>query len=229
MKKIWIWGVIALLLVAIIPIKHTKLSISRKEYWIRNKDFGEGGWLSSYIQINPDIDTVAKQLKSDSEQQSIINAYNWLESNYHYVTDNNISFSDGTITIHEHSDYWQSPLLTLAIIKKTGGFYGDCEDGAFLLTSILNAMGYKDVYCEIGTVTLQSGIYGHAWVVWKNNLLETTRGIPLDYFRKLPAFYSPQFKFNYWETYEFYGGSMKQYPLLDSKARKELLQKLQGG
>lgn len=234
MKKAGIITVLTIIIaVFLFVFPHNKIPVSIKRYYMKNKLFGQGGYLRSWIQSDdPAIIDIANKLKAEDEQTSIINAYNWLEKNYHYVPDSDISFSDGRITIRENTDYWQKPLLTLSIIQQTGGFYGDCEDGTFLLTSILNAMGYHDIYAEIGTVSLQSGIYGHAWVVWHKDgryyLLETTLGTPLQQIRVLPSFYSPQFMFNDVEIKQFYSGTLRNVPMLTPKAREELIERLNG-
>jgi hypothetical protein len=92
-------------------------------------------------------------------------------------------------------DRWNMPHETLNMQC------GDCEDGSFLLTSILLSAGVpRDrVRCALGTVTISGVEYGHAWVEYKRDdnqwyLLETT----LDAWpgwKLLPAEYKPDIYF----------------------------------
>lgn len=56
------------------------------------------------------------------------------------------------------NDYWQDPLLTMQIRS------GDCEDSAFLVSSMLLALGYE-TYCVSGVLVKADGtpLFGHAW------------------------------------------------------------------
>jgi hypothetical protein len=225
-KKILIVALIVLLIGGFFALHTYHVPIQLKQYYEHNVAWDYGEFLRTYIQYtNPDVIKIADTLKCQNEEQSIINAYNWLEKNYHYISDSDVSWSNGVVTIHNHSDYWQSPTLSLTIIKQTGGFYGDCEDGSILLTTLLRAMGYDDVWLTIGTVDLSSGIYGHAWVEWKEYLLETTRGAPLNAFIRRPAFYHPSVQTN-GDQVRIYTAVQPNAPILTPEARQELLQKL---
>ncbi len=60
-------------------------------------------------------------------------------------------------------EFWQTPPETLR-------GYGDCEDVAILLTSLIRAGGAPDCYVVLGSL----GGYGHAWCEHDGQVLETT-------------------------------------------------------
>jgi hypothetical protein len=63
-------------------------------------------------------------------------------------------------------DFWLFPEETLVLQK------GDCEDSAFLLATLLLASGISEhcVRVVLGRVSTPDGAYGHAWVVYQNEL-----------------------------------------------------------
>jgi len=170
-----------------------------KRYIVDGKLFNGKAYLREFIQpTQPEIQSIAKQLKRATPQDTIIATYNWLENNYQYATDK-IKIYNGNVLIFEgNDDTWDLPTQS-AGIKKYKGFRGDCEDGTFLLTSLLRANGIN-AWANIGTVKIGEKIYGHAWVtVYLNGgryLLETTLGKPLKTFQPVPDIYSAEFTFN---------------------------------
>jgi len=198
-----------------------------------DKLFGQPAELVSWI--TPDaisVQRVAKDLKQDTDEETIRAVYAWMENDYHYVMDTSITFLNGKISVYAvNSDYWQMPVLSLAIMSQNNGFYGDCEDGSFLMLSILRACGVENVWCEIGTVSLNSGVYGHAWLIWeqgfgKKYLIETTLGSPELRLKNIPSFYSPSYKFNEEKVYKFIGGITGEISPLDQNAISELKEML---
>jgi hypothetical protein len=72
-------------------------------------------------------------------------------------------------------DFWLFPAETLMLRK------GDCEDSSFLLAALMLASGISEhcVRVVLGKVVSPDGVFGHAWVVYKNEegvwcLLEST-------------------------------------------------------
>jgi transglutaminase-like putative cysteine protease len=63
-------------------------------------------------------------------------------------------------------DFWLFPEETLVLQK------GDCEDSSFLLAALLLASGISEhcVRVALGTVSTPDGSFGHAWVVYQNEL-----------------------------------------------------------
>jgi len=63
-------------------------------------------------------------------------------------------------------DFWLFPEETLVLHK------GDCEDSSFLLATLLLASGISEhcVRVVLGRVSTPDGAYGHAWVVYQNEL-----------------------------------------------------------
>ncbi len=74
-----------------------------------------------------------------------------------YITDKNSFGLD---------DFWLFPEETLILHK------GDCEDSSFLLATLLLASGISEhcVRVVLGGVSTPDGSYGHAWVVYQNEL-----------------------------------------------------------
>ncbi|GAI23183.1 unnamed protein product, partial [marine sediment metagenome] len=60
-------------------------------------------------------------------------------------------------------EFWRTPSETLR-------GYGDCEDSAILLTSLIRAGGAPDCYVALGSL----GGCGHAWCEYNGQVLETT-------------------------------------------------------
>jgi len=112
------------------------------------------------------------------------------------------------------------------------GLWVDCEDGTFLLTSLLRANGI-DAWANIGTVRLDSGVYGHAWATvildGKEYLLETTLGEPLSELRPVPNFYRVDVKFNEKEISAITGADINKvvYPPLPTSKISELKKTLE--
>jgi len=104
-----------------------------------------------------------------------------------------------------------------------------------LLVSLLRANGIKS-YANIGTVTLSSGIYGHAWVTvevdGKTYLLETTLGESITELKPVPNFYKTTVRFNEKELYCISGEDINKiitiYPPLPPKKVIELKNALKG-
>jgi len=168
-------------------------------YIVDDKLFNGKAYLREFIQpTQPEIQSIAKGLKRATPEDTVIATYNWLEDNYHYATDNIKVYNGKKLAFIGNDDTWNLPTLTLAE-KKQGTMYIDCEDGTFLLTSLLRANGIN-AWANIGTVKIEEKIYGHAWVtVYLNGeryLLETTLGEPLKTFQPVPDIYSAEFTFN---------------------------------
>jgi|GEM_PF-5770375 len=172
-----------------------------EKYKVKDRLWGEPEILTSFITPNqPAIKSQAQQLKKDNDMATTIATYNWLEDKYHYETDSlEIRNSKHTV-LKGGIDTWNLPVLTLAIKHQNNGhIWVDCEDGTFLLVSLLRANGIN-AWANIGTVEINGSIYGHAWatVILNGNeyLLETTLGQTLQALRPVPEFYTPNFAFN---------------------------------
>ena len=177
------------------------LPIFSNSFIVNSKLFGEPEDIRFWITPNnPAIKEKAKELKCDDPIATVTKTYNWLEENYHYDTDDWVVLNNGKIILHGGSDFWAIPVFTLAQKDQNqNNIWVDCEDGTFILVSLLRSLGIE-AYANIGTVTLQSGIYGHAWVTVnldnKEYLLETTLGQPLAELKPVPSFYKTTVKFN---------------------------------
>ncbi len=95
-------------------------------------------------------------------------------------------------------DFWLFPEETLLLRK------GDCEDSAFLLTTLLLASGISEhvVRVVLGQVVSADSIYGHAWVVYQNEqgiwcLLESTLDSVPDRLVPAEAFTQPESQYRY--------------------------------
>ncbi|MBA7549607.1 hypothetical protein ES705_42097 [subsurface metagenome] len=64
---------------------------------------------------------------------------------------------------YDVGEFWQTPSETLR-------GYGDCEDSAILLTSLIRAGEVPNCYVALGSL----GDYGHAWCQLDGGILETT-------------------------------------------------------
>jgi transglutaminase-like putative cysteine protease len=162
--------------------------------------FGEPMDVRSWVTPNePAIKEVAKGLQTEDKIATITKTYNWLEENYHYDIDDWIILNNGRIIIKGGTDSWALPIFTLAQKHQNGSIYVDCEDGTFILVSLLRSLGIE-TYANVGTVSLNGSIYGHAWVTvnlnGKEYLLETTLGAELTELRPVPSFYKTDVKFN---------------------------------
>lgn len=105
-------------------------------------------------------------------------AWQALETGYIYRTDDwYISDRYGQY-INGGEDVWLMPSEVQMLIN-AGTHSLDCEDGAIWLTSALRKQGL-DAWLCVGSVMLDSGVYGHAWCMVLENgtwtLYETTTG-----------------------------------------------------
>ena len=183
-----------------VKARTTGIPIFSSYYIINNKMFGEPMDVRSWVTPNePSIKEVAKGFQTGEKIATITKAYNWLEENYHYDIDDWIILNNGRIIIKGGTDSWALPIFTLAQKHQNGSIYVDCEDGTFILVSLLRSLGIE-AYANVGTVSLNGSIYGHAWVTVnldnKEYLLETTLGAELTELRPVPSFYKTDVKFN---------------------------------
>ena len=183
-----------------VKARTTGIPIFSSYYIINNKMFGEPMDVRSWVTPNePAIKEVAKEFQTGEKIATITKAYNWLEENYHYDIDDWIILNNGRIIIKGGTDSWALPIFTLAQKHQNGSIYVDCEDGTFILVSLLRSLGIE-TYANVGTVSLNGSIYGHAWVTvnlnGKEYLLETTLGAELTELRPVPSFYKTDVKFN---------------------------------
>ena len=83
--------------------------------------------------------------------------WDYVAASVQYVTDKSSFGLD---------DFWLFPEETLVLHK------GDCEDSSFLLATLLLASGISEhcVRVALGQVSTPDGAYGHAWVVYQNEL-----------------------------------------------------------
>jgi len=137
----------------------------------------------------------------------IAKCYNYIVEGSKYTTDDNISFSNGVITLTTRG-LLAPPIWTVAMKKDTGFVSGDCEDFTFAVKTFLRASGVKDVYACVGTITLYdpithraTGTYGHACIsVFYNNqwcLLETTLEKPLEDIKPVSSIKNAEYKVYY--------------------------------
>ena len=183
-----------------VKARTTGIPIFSSYYIINSKMFGEPMDVRSWVTPNePAIKEVAKGLQTEDKIATITKTYNWLEENYHYDIDDWIILNNGRIIIKGGTDSWALPIFTLAQKHQNGSIYVDCEDGTFILVSLLRSLGIE-TYANVGTVSLNGSIYGHAWVTvnlnGKEYLLETTLGAELTELRPVPSFYKTDVKFN---------------------------------
>ena len=183
-----------------VKARTTGIPIFSSYYIINNKMFGEPMDVRSWVTPNePAIKEVAKEFQTGEKIATITKAYNWLEENYHYDIDDWIILNNGRIIIKGGTDSWALPVFTLAQKHQNGSIYVDCEDGTFILVSLLRSLGIE-AYANVGTVSLNGSIYGHAWVTVnldnKEYLLETTLGQSLAELKPVPSFYKTDVKFN---------------------------------
>lgn len=105
-------------------------------------------------------------------------AWSALETGYRYQTDDWYISDRYGQKVSGGSDTWLMPSEVQVLIN--AGQHGmDCEDGSIWLSSALRKQGY-DAWLCVGSVTLDSGTYGHAWCMVLQNgawtLYETTTG-----------------------------------------------------
>ncbi len=149
-----------------------------------------GQWhnLQDFVQPNnPDVIAIYSQTGPDPWA-----LYDWVCRNIDYRRD--------------VGEFWQTPPETLR-------GYGDCEDCAILLTSLIRG-GVPDCYVALGSL----GGYGHAWCQLSGQILETTytsaRPAP-------PEDYEPMVIFNDAEVQELYQGALEDvFHLAHNEASK---------
>ena len=99
-------------------------------------------------------------------------AWSALETGYEYRTDDWYIADRYGQRISGGSDTWLMPSEVQTLID--AGRHGmDCEDGSIWLTSALRKQGY-DAWLCVGTVTMDSSTYGHAWCMVRANGIWTT-------------------------------------------------------
>ena len=100
-----------------------------------------------------------------SPQQAMHQAFDFVIANIKYEKD---------MRIYNRRDVWQFPFETLRMGT------GDCEDMAFLLASILIALGFRNTRVGLGTRKGE----GHAWVEvnigYRTYLLDCTHKVIYD-------------------------------------------------
>lgn len=93
--------------------------------------------------------------KADTQDEKVNKIIEWVQKNIEYTSD---------ISNYGKSEYWALPAQTLQ--KKSG----DCEDGAFLIHSMLLAAGVNpDRIRTYGGLVIDpaGGLGGHAWTVYR--------------------------------------------------------------
>ena len=115
--------------------------------------------------------------------------WDYVATSVEYITDKS-SFGQ--------EDFWLFPEETLVLHK------GDCEDSSFLLAALLLASGISE-HCMrvvLGSVSTPEGAYGHAWVVYQNELgrwclLESTLDAVPSEFTPADPFTNPENEYSY--------------------------------
>jgi len=215
--------------------ENSQTSSGNEKYVVKDKLWGEPEILTSFITPNQTaIQLQAAQLKKDNEMATITATYDWLENGYHYETDSLEVKNNGHTILKGGLDTWNPPVFTLAVKHQNNGdIWVDCEDGTYLLVSLLRANGIN-AWANIGTVEIDGSIYGHAWATVILNgqefLLETTLGQPLQALKPVPSFYTPTFTFNEKDVHpRKFGADINEvYPPLPP-ARVQDLKKLLNG
>jgi len=210
MKKMMVWKVISLFIAAgliffAVFARQGYIAVKRDRFIVRGKYYGLDRDVRDWITPQEEELPVFQ----GTDFQKVSQAYDYLEKHYQYVPDKDIEWTNGSVRFNINGDFWQTPAETQAIIKKVGHFEGDCEDGSFWLQSDLEKNRVPNTFVCIGTVDLESGTYGHAWVIWrrlgKDYLLETTLGRSLETLKVVPSFYHPDFVFNSKTVYAITG------------------------
>lgn len=133
-----------------------------------------------------------------SEEEKVLACWKWVAEEIDYPLDNRGQNSDACILLSFYSgsgaddiraiaraikrnglanfqlrlgqaDFWQMPAEVLGWRNSSGRLMADCEGSSVALASMLRYFS-GDVYAHLGTV---EG-YGHCWVEWRGNILETT-------------------------------------------------------
>jgi len=192
-----------------------------QNYIVEGKLFGQPEDVRYWITpSNIAIKEQSEKLKDEDCLITVTKTFNWLEDGYHYDLDDWVVLNNGKIILKGGNDLWALPIFTLAQKEQNNGnIWVDCEDGTFLLVSLLRAAGIN-AYANIGTVTLDEGIYGHSWatvvVNGKEYLLETTIGEHLAELRTVPSAYKAIVKFNEFTVVAITGADINKeiYPPL---------------
>lgn len=138
-----------------------------------NNTYNPSGKLNSidyreYIQVN-NLQVKKKALEivnpTDSNDVKAEKILKWVQENFTYVSD---------IEQYKQDEYWAYPTESLQTLK------GDCEDGAFLIHSLMLASGipYERIRTYAGYVEagINAPFGGHAWTIYKresdNNWIE---------------------------------------------------------
>lgn len=115
-----------------------------------------------YLQFhNSRIKALAMSIvkPSDSDDNKALKLLRWVEKNIKYVSD---------IKNYGQDEYWALPVITLARMS------GDCEDGAFLLGSLMLNAGVNPnrvrVYGGFVSAGTNASTGGHAWVAYKRKV-----------------------------------------------------------
>ena len=121
-----------------VKARTTGIPIFGSQYIINEKFFGEPADLRFWV--TPDqyaIKKEAEQFKTDNPIATVTKTYNYLESGYHYESDDLVVLNNGHIVLKGGVDSWNLPILTLAIKHQNNGeTWMDCEDGSFFLSQI---------------------------------------------------------------------------------------------
>jgi transglutaminase-like putative cysteine protease len=130
----------------------------------RDTTYNPAGKLNSvdyrqYLQMgNQQVKQLVNTIVSpgDSNDEKADKILNWVQNNITYVSDE-IQYHSG--------DYWAKPTETLKSRE------GDCEDGAFLIHSMLLAAGVPAdrirTYAGLVDAGTNAPMGGHAWTVYK--------------------------------------------------------------
>lgn len=140
-----------------IQFKYGKIALFQNDAVVQSDlDYGY------YLQFpNDQVKSLAMSIvsRSDSDDEKAWKLLRWVEDNVQYKDD---------ISNYGRDEYWALPTLTIK--KRTG----DCEDGAFLLGSLmLNAGVDPDrvrVYGGFVSAGTNASTGGHAWVAYKRQV-----------------------------------------------------------
>ncbi len=148
-----------------VQFKYGKISSFKNDALVSDIDYRQ------YIQYpNGEIKTLAMTIvsRSDSNDDKAWKLMRWVQGNIQYVDD---------IKNYGQNEYWALPTMTMR--RKTG----DCEDGAYLLGSLmLNAgvdPGRVRVYGGFVSAGTNASTGGHAWVAYKREV--DNQWVPLDW------------------------------------------------
>ena len=204
-------GIIFAICVAIIffylgvQARTSGISIFHSRYIIKGKLFGESADIRDFVALKYNITEEAKNLKEDTELATVIKTYNFVEEGYKYTVDNLTLLNGIKVLLKGGADSWNPAWLSLAIKHQNGGLDGDCEDVTSLIVALSRANGIN-IWQNIGTITLNSGIYGHSWgtviIDGTEYLLEGTREAPLTELKTIDQVYKDAKAMNQMLKYE---------------------------